>query len=134
MNKRKIIAIILVTILTIGSVAVIFLFPGNSGPDVSKELVGKWNRFDGSYSIQITKVNEDGSMDAAYFNPGPIKVGKAGWEVNEGTIQIYVELRDVNYPGSTYRLSLNNKTKEMSGTYYQAVTKETFEVFFERTK
>jgi len=45
-----------------------------------------------------------GKLKAAYFNPRPINVAKAEWRSMAGRIQIFVELRDVNYPGSTYTL------------------------------
>jgi hypothetical protein len=35
--------------------------------------------------------------------------------------QVVVELRDVNYPGSTYTLTYDPGTDRLTGTYYQAV-------------
>jgi len=68
-------------------------------------LVGDWVRTDASYLIKINKVNDDGTLESQYFNPKPINVGNANWEESHGSIKITVELRDVNYPGSTYTLN-----------------------------
>ena len=46
----------------------------------------------------------------------------------------YVELRDVNYPGSTYTLAYIPDRDILAGYYYQAVQGQTFEVVFERKK
>ncbi len=50
------------------------------------------------------------------------------------TYLVYVELRDKNYPGSIYRLTYDEKNNTLNGTYFQAVTKETFEVYFTKEK
>ena len=65
-------------------------------------LVGDWVRTDASYLVKIIKVNEDRTLEAQYFNPNPINVGKANWEKSYGNLKIIIELRDKNYPGSTY--------------------------------
>ncbi|MEQ1587210.1 MAG: hypothetical protein ABL895_15080, partial [Cyclobacteriaceae bacterium] len=67
------------------------------------QLVGRWVRTDseGNYIIEIKSVATDGKLDASYFNPNPIKVGRAEWQLKNGSLMIVVELRDVNYPGST---------------------------------
>jgi hypothetical protein len=44
-------------------------------------------------------------MLSQYFNPNPINVARANWESNYGNFKIVVEMRDVNYPGSTYTLN-----------------------------
>ena len=68
-------------------------------------LTGDWVRTDASYFVKIIKVNEDRTLDAQYFNPNPINIGKANWEESYGNLKIIIELRDVNYPGSTYTLN-----------------------------
>jgi hypothetical protein len=71
---------------------------------------------------------------AAYFNPWPIKVFSAKWSRKEGKINLFVELRDINYPGSKYNLQYHPKSDRLRGTYFQAVEKETYTIEFERTR
>ena len=111
MNKNKTIYIsAAATIILV--IVLIILFTNNTKDTVSSNkkavdknlLAGDWVRTDASYLIKINKVNEDGTLEAQYFNPNPINVGKANWEGSHGNLEIIVELRDVNYPGSTYTL------------------------------
>ncbi|MBK9099270.1 MAG: hypothetical protein IPM14_14355 [bacterium] len=78
-------------------------------------------------------MNEDNTLDAKYFNPYPINVGKASWQHISGNIKIIVELRDVNYPGSTYTLNYLPDRDILAGDYYQAVEGLTFYVEFARS-
>ena len=95
-------------------------------------IEGKWLRPDGGYVLKLSDVKSEGKLKAAYFNPRPINVGKAEWRTMDDRIQVFVELRDVNYPGSTYRLIYDPEHDRFNGYYYQAVTKETFDVIFVR--
>lgn len=97
-------------------------------------LAGNWVRTDAGYRISISKINDDGTMLAHYFNPNPINVGKANWQESYGSLKIIIELRDVNYPGSTYTLSYLPERDLLAGEYYQAVEGLTFYVEFERNK
>jgi hypothetical protein len=97
-------------------------------------LVGDWVRTDASYLVKIIKVNEDRTLDAQYFNPNPINVGKANWEESYGNLKVIIELRDVNYPGSTYTLNYLPDRDILAGDYYQAVEGITFYVEFIRNK
>ena len=107
----------------------------STGKAVSKNLlVGDWVRTDAGYLVKIIKVNDDRSLDAQYFNPNPINVGKANWEESYGNLKIIIELRDVNYPGSTYKLSYLPDRDILAGDYYQAVEGLTFYVEFTRNK
>ena len=107
----------------------------STGKAVDKNLLaGDWVRTDASYLVKIIKVIDDRSLDAQYFNPNPINVGKANWEENYGNLKIIIELRDVNYPGSTYTLSYLPDRDILAGDYYQAVEGLTFYVEFSRSK
>ena len=107
----------------------------SSGKAVDKNLLaGDWVRTDASYLVKIIKVNDDRSLEAQYFNPNPINVGKANWEESYGNLKIMIELRDVNYPGSTYKLSYLPDRDILAGDYYQAVEGLTFYVEFSRSK
>ena len=99
-----------------------------------EKLKGKWQRPDGGYIIEIRSVGPSGKMDAAYFNPQPIHVAKAEASQDGGTVKGFIELRDVNYPGSTYTLVHDPATDQLKGIYYQAALQQQFEVSFEKLK
>jgi len=104
-----------------------------SGADVSeKELVGRWVRADGGYIIDIREVRADGRLDAAYYNPKPINVSRAEYQREGDALGVFVELRDVNYPGATYRLRLHPEQGLLKGEYTQPAIGQTFEVEFSR--
>jgi len=140
MGKNKLIYISATLIILIGAI-VFFVF--RNGADTERKnknavdkntLTGDWIRTDAQYLIRITKINEDGTMTAQYFNPNPINVGRANWEENYGNLRIIVEMQDVNYPGSTYTLNYLPDRDILAGEYYQAVEGLTFYVEFSRKK
>lgn len=139
MKKNKTIYISAAT-ATILIVVLINLYTNNNKNTVSSIkksadknlLVGDWVRTDASYLIKISKVNEDGTLEAQYFNPKPINVGNANWEESHGNLTITVELRDVNYPGSKYTLHYLPDRDVLAGDYYQAVQGLNFYVEFVR--
>lgn len=102
--------------------------------DYNDQVIGSWERTDGSYTIVISKLSEDGKMVAEYLNPTPINIGKAGWRVNSDKLELFIELQDENYPGSLYQLSLDDDSNSLSGSYYQAVSKQYYDVVFKRVK
>lgn len=114
--------------------AVWFLFMNKSSDfdRASDKLTGSWLRSDGTYSITISNVTEDGKMTAAYFNPKPIHVAKAMWRTEDDVLEIYVEMNDINYEGSNYKLTYDQQADQLVGFYYQAFAKETYEVIFNR--
>ncbi len=97
-------------------------------------LQGKWQRGDGDYLIEIRSADSGGKLDAGYFNPAPIKVSQAQASRKDERLQVFVELRDVNYPGSTYKLTYDAKTDQLFGEYFQAALKQTYDVAFRRVK
>ena len=98
------------------------------------KLAGKWIRTDGGYVLELSDIGFSGTLTASYFNPRPINVSRAAWRLEEGFVVVYVELRDVNYPGSTYTLAHFPDRDVLAGYYYQAAQGQTFEVVFERSK
>jgi hypothetical protein len=98
------------------------------------KLAGRWQRTDGGYIIELKNPLPDGKIEAAYFNPNPIHVGRAGWQNKAGNIVVTVELQDANYPGSLYTLEFLHKEDRLSGVYFQAVEKVNYEVGFTRVK
>ena len=143
-RKRCFFAAFVVTIFCIGtmssSMAQVVFDEGEKSPNQSKKqpdvqrLAGRWVRPDGGYILELQEIKKDGSLRAAYFNPRPIKVFSAKWSRTEGKIDLFVELRDVNYPGSTYNLRYESKTDRLKGIYFQAVERQTFEIQFIRAK
>lgn len=131
MGRRLMVIFIFLIIIT--GVWFMFLRQGEiSKEEVSELIVGKWMRSDGPYVIEIVAVQDEGKLQALYLNPSPINIGNASWIIKEGVLQIYVELQDKNYPGSTYKLIFDEDKNIFTGTYYQAVSRQTFEVEFNR--
>ena len=95
-------------------------------------LLGKWVRPDGGYVIDIKAADEHGKLDASYLNPNPIHVERAEASGQGSLIKVFIELRDVNYPGSTYTLAYDRLNDQLKGIYYQAVQQQNYEVFFAR--
>jgi hypothetical protein len=101
--------------------------------EVSPErLVGRWLRSDGGYVLEIRRAEPDGRLDAAYLNPRSIHVARAEWRREGDSLTVFIELRDVNYPGSTYRLAFSPGPDRLTGAYFQAVERHTFDVMFMR--
>jgi len=99
---------------------------------IQNKLAGKWLRSDGSYTIEVFSVKEDGKMDAGYFNPNPINVEKSEWKIAENNLYVRIVLKDVNYPGSTYTMMYNIEKDLLTGNYFQAVEGVNYDVAFQR--
>ena len=99
-----------------------------------QRLVGRWLRPDGGYILEIRHAQTDGRLEAAYLNPRAINVPRAEWHREGGRLRVFVELRDVNYPGSTYTLGFSPEQDRLVGAYFQAVQQQTFDVEFVRQK
>jgi hypothetical protein len=110
----------------------VFAAAPGAGPINVKRFEGFWIRPDGGYVLDIRGIGNDGHVKAAYYNPQPIKVERAELREKNGTVELVVELRDVNYPGSTYTLRYEPTGDRLQGKYYQAVEKQTYEVEFVR--
>ena len=83
-------------------------------------LNGEWVRSDGGYLLRVGNAKADGSVDAAYFNPNPIKVAEAGVSMWKGLKKLFVKLQDKGYPGSTYTLYYFEEKDALAGFYFQA--------------
>ena len=99
-----------------------------------QNLIGRWLRPDGGYIIEIRGVTKDGRMDVVYLNPRPIHVAQAEASWKSGNLQVFIELRDTGYPGSTYTLDYNPEQDVLTGIYFQAAMNQAFEVVFLRAK
>ena len=101
-------------------------------PESVQKLLGSWQRTDAGYVIDIRSVGRDGAVDAAYLNPSPIHVSQARVSDAGGSLELFVELMDVGYPGATYRLRYNAEYDALVGLYHQPTAGQDFEVAFER--
>lgn len=99
-----------------------------------ERLVGRWQRTDAAYVLELRHVDDAGRIEAAYFNPRSIHVARATASREGSTLGVFVELRDVNYPGSTYTLTYNPASDQLEGTYFQAVQQIQFAVAFSRQR
>ena len=99
-----------------------------------QRLQGRWQRGDGGYVIDIRGVDAGGKLTAGYFNPQPINVAKAEASMVGDTLKVFIELRDVNYPGSTYQLTYDSAADRLAGIYFQAALRESYDVSFSRLK
>ena len=109
----------------------------DSPVDVEKKLKkveGRWLRPDGGYVIEIRDARADGTLDASYLNPRPINVSRAKATLKEGAVEVFIELYDQGYPGSTYTLLYDYQTDAMTGIYFQAAVGQSFDVVFVRMK
>ena len=102
--------------------------------DDFQPLVGRWQRTDGGYVIEIRSIEPDGKIKADYFNPRPIDVSRAQASMDKNHIKVEVELRDVGYPGSTYTLIYSPDKVTLFGYYYHAASGQRFDVLFVRMK
>ena len=96
------------------------------------KLVGRWLRPDGGYIIEIQKVDINGKIEAAYYNPRSINVSQALAAQKDGVIEVFIELRDTGYPGATYTLKYDKGNDILVGLYYQPAAGQTFDVQFVR--
>ncbi len=131
MKNKKIILLFGIIIVFIGAVLIGLLFKTNGAEE---KIVGEWLRTDGPYTIKVIELLPEGKLNTEYLNPNKINVGRAAWRVEDDVIQIYVELRDENYPGSIYQLEFDEDNEQLWGTYYQAVSRQTFEVNFKKAE
>jgi len=137
-RQRRILPFLAVIALAIGLVAVGAWWWNQARQTDSlamyQKLQGRWQRSDGGYIIDIRGVDAAGKLTAAYFNPRPINVAKAEASMGGDTLRVFIELRDVNYPGSTYQLTYEPAADRLTGTYYQAALRESYDVDFARLK
>lgn len=98
-------------------------------------LVGRWVRPDGGYVIAIKAAGADGKLDASYANPSPLPFYTAEAVRDPGgAVRLFFELRAGGYAGSTYRLAYDPTNDRLSGVYYQAVARQSYDVVFERAR
>ncbi len=99
-----------------------------------QRLVGRWQRSDSDYAIEVARAGADGSIEARYFNPQPIHVSRAAWRTEAGRLVLFVELTDRGYPGNNYALVYDPGSDALVGEYRHLGLNETYEVAFSRLK
>ena len=97
-------------------------------------LIGRWVRTDAPYVLEIWDAGDEGTLEAEYYNPRPINVSRAEARDKNGELEVFIELRDVNYPGSTYTLTYDREKDRLQGVYFQAAMKQYFAVGFVRAR
>jgi len=95
-------------------------------------LKGDWVRPDGDYTIAIKGVGADGQLEAMYFNPNPLPFSRAQAVQKGKVLRVSLELRAGGYGGSTYELTYDPAVDRLTGVYYQAVAKQSYEIHFVR--
>lgn len=139
-SKRRSV-IVIATLLTCASLA--FAQPlatrpaGSAASGATKAvdantLKGNWVRPDGGYRIAIKGVGPNGELEAIYYNPTALPFSRAQTSVDGTTLRVFLELRAGGYDGSTYELVYDPASDRLVGTYYQAVARQKFSVYFAR--
>lgn len=89
-----------------------------------QKLKDNWLQPDGGYIIEVKAVEDSGTMDASYFNPQPTTVSKAEVSPDGATIEVFIELREENYPCSTHTLTYDPASDQLKGINYQAALQD----------
>ncbi len=108
----------------------VLLFFGACAKPQYEQIIGTWVRPDGGYVLDIKNVSSDGKIEAFYFNPNPINVATAQATIKSGKINVFVELRDIGYPGSYYTLTYDPDNDRLMGVYHHLVINQEFDVYF----
>ena len=116
-GRRKFFIAITV-VLVAGIVAAVTLLRGGEGG--FDALNGRWLRPDGGYVLEIKAVDASGKIDAVYLNPKPINIAKAEATRDGSTLNVFVELRAPNYPGSTYTLTYDRAARPTSRNLFSS--------------
>lgn len=132
-TRKKRILLLLAIVIFIPIIWFFFLNEKGGEETVSEKLIGKWLRNEGSYTLEIKAVNEDGTLDVAYFNPKSVELGRTEWMMYKNKLHVLVELKGP-YVLSNYQLVYDEETKRLHGTFFQAVEQETYSIYFEKAK
>ena len=65
-------------------------------------------------------MQEDGNLKAGYFIQKSVNAAKAMQDNRDGLLEIYITLRDENYPGSHYKLFYSQENDAMAADYFLA--------------
>lgn len=101
-SRKKGMIVVYFLFILIPVIWFLFLKQGSDHEVASKALHGIWLRSDGNYTIEIKDFQKEGRVVATYFNQNLINVKSASWQLQDNTLEIYVEMDDVNYRESNY--------------------------------
>ena len=116
-QKSTVVVAIVVGICIICAAAFLILRNSREAEERQQKLVGRWVRPDGGYIVHIIAVEDDGQLDAAYYNPRPIHVARAETTKGKEGLEVFIELRDTGYPGATYELHYDSDKDTLVGWY-----------------
>lgn len=132
-GRGSLVLLVLALCLTMGLTSMVLA--GATIPVADTErLVGRWVRPDGGYLLEFSTFTADGNLTATYNNQRPVHVAQAKWRANAAGVDLFIELRDVNYPGSTYRLHYAPASDRLQGIYFQAMYQQSYPVEFIRSR
>jgi len=97
-------------------------------------LKGIWERTDTIGEINISEILDNGFLNASYCNPRGINIEKAIWLNTSEVLRIYILFREDKYPGSSFSLNYLAEKDLLLGTYFDALTNESYTVSFKRVK
>jgi hypothetical protein len=95
-------------------------------------LKGIWERTDASGELTISEIMDNGFLTATYGNPKGINIEKAVWLNTSDVLRIYILFREDLYPGSSFSLNYLPEKDQLLGTYFDALTNESYTVSFKR--
>jgi hypothetical protein len=95
-------------------------------------LKGIWQRTDAAGELTISEIQDNGFLNATYYNPKGITIEKAVWLNSSDVLRIYILFREDKYPGSSFSLNYMIEKDMLLGTYFDALTNESYTVSFKR--
>jgi len=134
----KALALGMAAVVLVVAVVVLVQERGRGGGNPYETLKGRWVRGEDPYVLEIRSAAADGTLEAGYFNPSPIRVERAtASRDGKGETKVFVLLDDPanpGYRGCTYDLVHDPAQDLLIGTYFQAVQGQRYEIAFERMK
>ena len=124
--------LVVISSLVVVSVATYVVYQHKSKPLDYENLIGKWVRPDGGYILDIKSISADGKVEMTYLNPQPINVSRAQIDTKENGTELFIELRDRNYPGNYYTLTFDPEANRLDGMYHHLGLNQNFDVYFVR--
>lgn len=101
--------------------------------DPNKDLlIGEWSASGTPKVIKIANALDNGKLDIKYFDPKDINISKASWLKTGTHLSILIELEDINYPLSSFKLNYLPDRDVLNGDFFDVAQNSTFPVEFVR--
>lgn len=97
-------------------------------------LKGIWERTDAAGELKISEILPNGALRCTFTNPKSITIEKAVWSNTSDVLRIHILFREDSYPGSSFSLNYIAEKDQLLGTYFDALTNESYAVSFKRVK